>query len=73
MVFKVLGCLLIGFGLVDWIGSYADLDVWMDWFGVQLPELLWSLSPYIEITLGYFLINTGNRLQTEATESTPAA
>ena len=32
MAFKIIGGLLIAFGLIDVIGSFTGLDVWYDWF-----------------------------------------
>ncbi|HEB59769.1 MAG TPA: hypothetical protein ENJ01_11135 [Gammaproteobacteria bacterium] len=57
---KILGVLLILFGLTDFIGSYAGLDVWTDWFGIQLPEVIWRFSAWIEIGLGYLLLKAGS-------------
>jgi len=53
---KIVGGILIAFGLVDMIGSFTGLDVWSEWIGVNLPDVIWSWSAYIEIVLGYFLI-----------------
>jgi hypothetical protein len=65
MVFKIIGGLLIVFGLIDMVGSWTELDVWTDWLGIELPEAVWSFSAYIEIGLGYFLFNLGNRAATK--------
>ena len=59
MALKIVGGLLIAFGLVDLIGSYTDFDVWTK-LGIELPTLLWQFSAYIEIGLGYFLIRLGS-------------
>ncbi len=56
---KIIGGLLIAFGLVDVIGSFAGLDVWGEWIGVNLPEAIWSFTAYIEMGLGYFLFRLG--------------
>ena len=56
---KIFGALLVIFGLVDIIGSFVGFDVWYE-IGINLPELLWQFSGYIEVTLGYFLWNLGN-------------
>ena len=58
---KIIGGLLIAFGLVDVIGSFAGLDVWGEWIGVNLPEAIWSFTAYIEMGLGYFLISLGSK------------
>lgn len=58
---KIIGGLLIAFGLVDVIGSFAGLDVWGEWIGVNLPEAIWSFTAYIEMGLGYFLFRLGSK------------
>lgn len=60
MALKVIGGLLVLFGLTDMIGSFAGLDVWRQWLHIDLPELIWSFSAYIEMALGYFLFNLGS-------------
>ena len=59
-IFKIIGGLLVAFGLVDMIGSFTGLDVWVEWIGVELPELIWSFTAYIEIGIGYFLLKLGS-------------
>ena len=58
MAFKIIGGFLVVFGLVDLIGSFASFDLWGT-LGVALPEIIWSLSAYIEIALGAFLFRIG--------------
>ena len=57
---KIIGGLLIAFGLADVVGSFAGVDVWGEWIGVQLPELIWPFTAYIEMGLGYFLFKLGS-------------
>lgn len=57
---KLVGIILLAIGLVDFIGAYADFDLWTDIVGVQLPEMLWSYSAYIEMALGYFAFSFGS-------------
>ena len=52
---KIIGVLLLSFGLVDLACTYADLDLWADFIGVKLPDVLWQYSAFIEIGLGYFI------------------
>jgi len=59
MAMKIVGALLVIFGLVDLIGSWADFDLWGT-IGIHLPDLLWQYSPYIEIVSGAFLYNLGS-------------
>lgn len=54
---KILGLLLIAFGVVDLIGSYAEFDLWGGFIGIQLPEMIWQYSSFIEMGLGYFIFN----------------
>ena len=65
---KILGIILIAFGLVDLIGSYLEFDLWGGFLGIQLPEVVWSYSSYIEIVIGYLLFNFGSKEPEEATE-----
>ncbi|EPJ45725.1 MAG: hypothetical protein OFPI_36030 [Osedax symbiont Rs2] len=53
---KILGMIIIAFGLVDLVGSYMDFDLWGNFIGVQLPDQLWQYSSYIEIAIGYLVI-----------------
>lgn len=53
---KIIGILLVAFGLVDFIESWRDYDVWQRWFHITKPEVLGRFSGYIEMVLGYFLI-----------------
>lgn len=53
---KIIGILIMLFGLVDLVGSFTGFDLWGT-IGVQLPELLWKYSAYIEIAIGYGLFN----------------
>jgi len=56
---KIVGMLLIMFGLVDLIGSYFEFDLW-GVIGIHLPDLLWKFSSYIEIGVGYVLLQLGS-------------
>jgi hypothetical protein len=77
---KIIGILLIAFGLADFIGSWSNYDVWHQWFHIEKPEVLGRFSGYIEMALGYFLIRLGAK-PTKKTEepasqdaaNTPAA
>jgi hypothetical protein len=69
---KIIGGLLIAFGIADVGGSYAGVDVWGDWIGVQLPEAIWNFTGYIELGLGYLLFKMGSGGEPEADTSPPA-
>ena len=49
---KIVGILIILFGVVDLVGSFAGFDLWGS-MGIHLPDLLWKYSAYIEIAIGY--------------------
>jgi hypothetical protein len=72
IIVKILGILLIVFGLIDFGGSFAGFDLWGGFLGVQLPELLWKFSAYIEMIIGYFLFNLGSKSD-EGEESVASA
>ncbi len=57
---KIAGFIIIAFGILDLIGSYAGFDLWGGYLGVDLPEMLWKFSSYIEIAIGYGLIHMGS-------------
>jgi len=54
---KILGILLIAIGLIDLIGSYVGFDFWGGFVGIMLPDVLWKYSSFIELGVGYFIIN----------------
>lgn len=55
----VVGGALVAFGLVDLIGSFAGFDLWGSFIGVQLPDILWKYSAYLELLAGYFIFKAG--------------
>ena len=58
---KIIGVILILFGLADLIGSFMGFDLWGGYIGIELPEILWRFSAYIEIGIGYFLFTSAMR------------
>jgi hypothetical protein len=60
MVLIIVGGVLILFGLVDLIGSFTGFDLWGEWIGVDLPEIIWRFSAWIEIGIGWVLIQIGS-------------
>ena len=52
---KIIGIILLAIGLIDLVGTYADFDLWGEFLGVNLPDVLWQYSAFIEIGLGYFI------------------
>ncbi|MEM6883975.1 MAG: hypothetical protein AAF571_03015 [Verrucomicrobiota bacterium] len=70
---KIVGGLLIAFGLVDLIGGYTGLDVWGEWLNITLPEALWKISPYLEIVGGWFLFKLSGKSQAAPEDTPPEA
>jgi hypothetical protein len=64
----IIGIVLIVFGVVDLVGSFAGFDVWGDWIGVNLPEIIWRFTAWVEIGLGYVLFKAGSGEAQEAAE-----
>ncbi len=69
---KILGMVIIAFGLVDLVGSYTGLDLWGK-IGIELPELIWQYSSFIEIGLGFFIMKIGSNESDGTEESNPGA
>jgi len=63
---KIIGIVLILIGLVDLGGTYTEFDLWGGLIGVQLPEVIWKYSAYIEIGVGYLLVTLGSSKTTAA-------
>lgn len=58
----------MAFDLIDLVGSYADLDLWGGFPGIQLPEAIWKISSFIETGAGYYLFSLANKETEAATE-----
>ena len=59
MALKAIGGILILIGLVDFLGSFAGFDLW-GMTGIQLPEIIWRYTAYIELAAGYALFKAGS-------------
>lgn len=70
---KIIGIILIIFGVVDLVGGFAGFDLW-DTLGIHLPDIVWRFSAYAEIAIGYALFNFGSSSEEESggEESTDA-
>lgn len=62
---KIIGILIMVFGVADFADSYAGYDLWGEYIQVQLPDLLWQYSAYVEIVLGYIIMNLGSSSEEE--------
>jgi len=49
---KILGILILIFGIFDLADSYIGLDIWADLLSIRLPVLLDTFGPLVEIALG---------------------
>ena len=58
MALKAIGGILILIGLVDFLGSFAGFDLWGT-MGIDLPEIIWRFTAYIELAAGYALLKAG--------------
>jgi len=58
-VLIILGAILFIFGAVDLVGSFMEFDLWGQFVGVNLPDLLWKYSAYIEMLIGYLIFKAG--------------
>ncbi len=65
---KYLGYAVFAFGVVDAVGSWVGFDLWGS-TGIVLPEMLWNISAYAEIALGYALLRFGSHDEEEVESS----
>jgi len=69
MALKAIGGLLMLVGIVDFLGSFAGFDLW-GMTGIQLPEIIWRYTAYIELAAGYAMFKAGSSAGT-AEEAPP--
>ncbi len=62
---KIIGIILIAIGLIDFGGSYMGFDLWNDFIKVELPEMVWRYTSYIELIVGFLLFNSGSKSSKE--------
>jgi hypothetical protein len=62
---KIVGIIVIVFGIADIGISYLGGDLWGEYIGVQLPDLIWSYSGFIEVAIGYGLMKLAGKGQDE--------
>lgn len=60
MVFKIIGGLLVAWGVADVGGSWMGIDVWADWLGVQLEGVFYQFSGWAALIIGFFVFNFGS-------------
>ena len=59
LLMRIIGLLLIIFGVADFALSWIGIDVWYDWFGISLPSWLYFFSAFIEVAIGTALMKSG--------------
>ncbi len=62
---KIIGIILIAIGLIDFGGSYMGFDLWTDFLHVNLPDMVWRYTSYIELIVGFLLFNAGSKKSEE--------
>jgi len=62
---KILGYILIVVAFVDFGSSFFEFDFWLEVFGINLPGILWNLSPIIVGGIGYALVGAGSDMNAE--------
>jgi hypothetical protein len=57
--FYMLGWVLIVGAWADWsLATLYGYDVWKEWFGMNIPPGMWSLTPIMTGCFGIVLIAT---------------
>ena len=69
ITFIIVGGILCLFGLADLVSSFMEIDLWGGVLGIQLPEIIWKFSAYIEMLVGYLLFQAGISAAEDATEA----
>ncbi len=69
IAFIIVGAILCLFGLADLVSSFMEIDLWGGVLGIQLPEIIWKFSAYIEMLVGYLLFQAGISAAEDATEA----
>ena len=60
MIFKILGALLVIWGLADLGLSYAGTDLWMDALGIQLEGVVYQYSAWAAMVIGAVVWSLGS-------------
>lgn len=75
MAFKVIGGLLIAWGVLDFGLSWTGTDIWFEWLGIDLwsiNELLGKYIAWAEVGIGYFIFSLGGKSDAEEQDDMPA-
>ena len=55
------GALLFLWGMLDFIMSQSGVDVYYDWLGIWLPDLIYDYSHWMALALGLTLVGAGQK------------
>lgn len=66
---KIIGIAFVIFGLADLVGSFFEIDLWGGLIGIQLPDLLWQYSAYIEMAIGFLAFKGSSFVSPANTEA----
>ena len=55
------GALLFLWGMLDFIMSQSGVDVYYDWLGIWLPDLIYDYSHWMAMALGLTLVGAGQK------------
>ena len=66
---KIVGLLIVLFGVTDFVLSWLGTDVWYDWFGVDLPGFLYSFSAIIAVAIGSLMMRSGRGASDDSADS----
>lgn len=69
IAFIIVGSILVLFGLADLVSSFMEIDLWGGVLGIQLPDIIWKFSAYIEMLIGYLLFQAGISAPEDTTEA----
>lgn len=68
---KVFGYLLVFFGFTDFmLANFMETDVWYDWFGLTVPDVIYPYTALIVFAIGAALVGVskGNEKGDNASE-----
>ncbi|MEE9314037.1 MAG: hypothetical protein V3V02_05245 [Rhizobiaceae bacterium] len=60
MIFKVIGGILVAWGIADIGGSWMDIDVWQDWLGISLSGIFYQFSGWASLLGGGMIWGLGS-------------
>jgi hypothetical protein len=66
---KIVGLLLVLFGITDFALSWLGTDVWYEWFGIQLPGFLYFFSAIIAVSIGSAMMRSGRGASDDSADS----